>query len=155
MTYGIIIRDGTNTPRTVSEVQVRDGTNTPRDISEIWVRDSNNVPRLVFSTAPTLSAAASPESVFGYSNTGTATTDSTTVNVTGGTPPYTYAWTLELYDNPSAAPTCSAPTSASVTFTQTSIGSGESYSANWSCTVTDATSATTQATCNSFWTNLS
>jgi len=148
-----IIRDATNTARTITAVQVRDATNTPRTISEIWVRDSNNVPRLVFSIAPPMTASASPETVFGFSNgSGVATTDATTVTPSGGTAPYTYSWTVLSFDN-ATPPTADTPNAATTTFTQTGIGIGESYSATWQCEVTDSSPSpyTAVANVSSFW----
>jgi hypothetical protein len=153
MTRGLIIRDGTNTPRTITEIQVRDGTNTPRDISEIRVRDSNNVSRIVFSLAPDLSASAAPETVYGAASLSTITTGSTTVTPVGGTPPYSHAWSLDTFDGP-VAPTANSPTSATTTFTQTSVAPGDSYYASWIDTVTDDDGATATATATSFWTHI-
>lgn len=151
MSYGLIIRDGANIPRTVTSIQVRDVTNTARSLSEIRVRDSNNVSRLVFSLVPPLSAEAVPSSVFGYSSTGTATTITTTVTPTGGLPPYTYDWTLIFYNNIAAIPTVSSSTSQVVDFTQTSISPGESFYAQWQCAVTDANGSIATADCLSSW----
>lgn len=134
-----IVRDGTNTPRTISAIQVRDATNTPRDISQMWVRDSNNTPRMVFSIAPPMAAVASPSSVSGTTfGTGTAATNNTTVTPSGGTPPYTYAWQLVSYDAP-VAPTASSPNGAVTSFVQTGMGMGDSYAAIFQCVVTDST----------------
>lgn len=152
MSRGIVVRDGTNTPRTITAIQVRDGTNTPREISEIRVRDSNNVSRVVFSLTSDLAASASPTTVFGEANLGTVTTSSTTVTVTGGTPPYTHEWVLDTYDGP-VPPTANSPTSATTTFTQTSVGFGDSYTALWVDNVTDDDGNTTTALVNSFWTH--
>lgn len=154
MSYGLLVRDGGNVQRTISDVAVRDGGNVLRDLSEIRVRDSNNTLRLVWSLAPPMAASASPETVYGSTlGTGTATTNSTTVTPSGGTPPYTYAWTLLSRDNLSADPTANSPTAATTTFTQTSIGIGESYSATWRCTVTDDDANTATADVSSFWTD--
>lgn len=141
----LIIRDGTNVPRTISAIQIRDGTNTPRDISQIRVRDSNNVSRLIFSTGSTLEASASPPDVFGYdSGTGTATSNSTTVTPTGGTAPYSYAWTVDSYTG-GVSPTVDSPTAATTAFTQTGLSSGSYTFATFVCTVTDDDGATTEA----------
>jgi hypothetical protein len=140
----IVIRDGTNTPRTITDIQVRDGTNTPRTITEIRVRDSNNVSRIVFSTGSPLEATASPENVFGFDiGTGTATTDLTTVTPTGGVAPYTYAWAVTTYSG-GVAPEADSPTLANTTFTQTGLSSGEYTNATFVCTVTDDDGATTE-----------
>lgn len=155
MTFGIIIRDGGNVPRTITGIQIRDGGNVARDISELRIRDSNNVSKLVFSTSSPMTASASPETVSGISSgSGTITTNATTVTPTGGTPPYTYAWSLESHDGVGGTPAADSPTSATTTFTQTGIPPGESTSASWTCTVTDSLSNTAPATVNSFWSNL-
>lgn len=151
----IIVRDPANTPRTITAIQVRDATNTPRDLSEIWVRDSGNTPRLVFSLAPPLSATASPGTVSGFTaGTGTATTDASTCTPSGGTGPYSYDWEILFFDGP-VTPTALSPTSASSTFRQTSIGTGESYSASIRCLVTDSTPGTPYTaysnTITAFW----
>lgn len=136
------IRDGTNTPRLITDLQVRDATNTPRDLVEVWARDSNNIPRLIWSVAPPISASASPATVSGNTlGTGTATTNDATVTPVGGTPPYSYAWENVTYDNP-VPPEIDSPTGVSSTFTQTGIGPGESYSAVFRCLVTDSTPGT-------------
>lgn len=155
MTYGFIVRDGTNAPRTITAIQVRDETNTPRDISQMWVRDSNNTPRMVFSLAPPMSASASPSTVSGFTaGTGTATTDAATCTPSGGTPPYSYAWQIVSYDGP-VTPTALSPTNSSSTFRQTSIGIGENYSASVRCQVTDSTPGTPLValsnTVSAFW----
>lgn len=134
----IIVRDGTNTPRTITSIQVRDATNTPRDISQMWVRDSNNVSRLVFSLAPPMGASASPGTVVGFTfGTGTATTDPATCTPSGGVPPYSYLWEVVSYDGP-VSPFANSAASATSSFTQTGIGIGESYSATFRCRVTDS-----------------
>lgn len=144
----IIVRDDTNTPRTISEIVVRDGDNVSRTISEIWVRDTTNTPRLVFSTASPLSAVASDYNVFGYdSGTGTANSTATTITPSGGTAPYTYAWSLVSY-TAGVAPTPSAPSAATTLFIQTGIGPGDYYVAVFRCTVTDAALNTTTVDIN-------
>lgn len=148
-----IIRDSAGTARTITAIQVRDASNTPQDISELWVRDSNNVPRLVFSVAPPMTAAAAPSTVSGFTlGTGLATTGNTTVTPTGGTAPYSYAWSLISYDN-STPPTAGSPTAATTNFTQTNIGIGQDFSATWRCTVTDSSPSpyTAPADVQAFW----
>jgi len=86
-----------------------------------------------------LNAAASPSSL---STSGTATsltTASTTVTPTGGTSPYTYAWT-RLSGSTSIA--ANSASSATTTFTGTSLASGTTYTAVFRCTVTDNVAAT-------------
>ena len=147
----MVIRDGGNVARTVTAMIVRDGTNTPRTITQMWIRDPSNTPRLVYSTSPALSLAASPTSVGGGSFGGSpATTDSTTATPTGGTGPYTYAWTLISYSS-GTAPTINSATSATTTFIQTGLGPGGYESAVFRCTVTDSLAATAQADVDAFF----
>lgn len=144
MTLGLIIRDGTNTARTISELVIRDGSNTARTISELWIRDTNNVPRLVYNPggAATLRVDVTPSIVSGSTvGTGTATTDAATGVGAGGTAPYTYAWTL-LTHSGATPPTADTPSLATTTFTQTGIMPHDALDATWKCTVTDANSNT-------------
>lgn len=91
------------------------------------------------SISTTLNATASPSSL-STSGTGTPlTTASTTVTPTGGTSPYTYAWTRISGSTSITANTASA---ASTTFTGASLASGTTYSAVFRCTVTDNVAAT-------------
>lgn len=147
----LVIRDGGNVARTITALLIRDGGNVQRTITELWIRDRDNVPRLVFnpSGSATLTAEAAPTFISAISSgTGTATTDATTVTPSGGTAPYTYAWTEVSHSSVSAAPTIDSPTAATTTFTQTSLGYGESEIATFRCTVTDSLSATTTVDVN-------
>jgi hypothetical protein len=141
MTLGIIVRDGTNTPRTITEIFVRDASNTPREITEIWVRDDSNTPRLVFnpSGSATLSVSVSPTAGSGFSfGTGIATTENPNVATpSGGTAPYTYAWEIVSYTSLSGPPAINSPTSASTDFTQSGIDPNTTVSAQAQVVVTD------------------
>lgn len=83
-------------------------------------------------------ASASPSSAFGDRvGSGTATTNTVTVTPTGGTGPYTYAWTLDAGNL-----TIGAATSATTSFSGfVSIGTTTEDVAT--CTVTDSVAATT------------
>lgn len=141
----LVIRDGGNTPRTVTEVIIRDGTNTPRTITQLWVRDPTNTPRLIYSTSPPLSLASSPDPVSGGSLGGApATTDTTTATPTGGTGPFTYAWILISHTS-GTPPTITSAATAATEFTQTGLGLGDRESAVFRCTVTDSLLATATA----------
>lgn len=141
MTIGLFIRDGSNVAREISALVIRDGANVARTISELWIRDTNNVPRLVFNPggAATLAVEVTPTSVAGSTvGTGTATTTEPAVGVgSGGTAPYTYAWTL-LTHSAVTPPTANTPSAASTTFTQTGIAPQTVEEATWKCTVTDS-----------------
>ena len=69
------------------------------------------------------------------------TTDAATGVGSGGTAPYTYAWTIVSHSSVTL-PTANTPAAASTTFTQTGLGVGVVEEASWICTVTDADSNT-------------
>lgn len=143
----LIIRDATNTARTITELRIRDAGNVQRTITELWIRDVNNVSRLVFNPSGSASLAVATDNSFvsGTSlGSGTATTDAVMATASGGTAPYTYAWTL-LTHNGSVAPSADSPASATTTFTQTSIPPGDVLSSSWRVTATDANSNTATA----------
>lgn len=149
----LILRDGTNTARTITALVIRDGGNVARTITELWIRDLDNVPRLVFnpSGSATLAVSLSDDAVSGASHgSGTATTNSVTATVTGGTGPFTYAWTLSHTDG-IPNPTANSPSSATTTFTQTGLAPDDFVSSTWLLTVTDANGVTTTATVDAFF----
>ena len=85
-----------------------------------------------------LSATASPGSATGAVTNSSlftvVTSNSVTVTATGGTAPYTYAWTRVSGDS---APTPSSYTAAGV-YWSASVGRDQERTATWRCTVTDA-----------------
>ena len=85
-----------------------------------------------------LSAIASPGSATGAVTNSSlftvVTSNSVTVTATGGTAPYTYAWTRVSGDS---APTPSSYTAAGV-YWSASVGRDQERTATWRCTVTDA-----------------
>lgn len=88
-----------------------------------------------------LTAVASPTYVSGaiYKNTSRpAGTNATTVAVTGGYAPYTFAWP------PSGSMTAAQPTAATTIF-QGYVGPGDTLEATFVCTVTDSNGAITTA----------
>lgn len=142
------VTDTDLTDRAISAIEVTDVGSVNRVISEIRVIDSNGVDRVVFSTAIPFSVSISPSLVSGYSSgSGTVTTDAATATPVGGVAPYTYAWSIDVFDGP-GPPTANSPTSATTTFTQTGLAPGGSALANWICDVTDSTLATTSAECS-------
>lgn len=68
----------------------------------------------------------------------TVTSESVVVNATGGTGPYTYAWTRVSGDSAISA---TSPAAATTTFTATVPRDGERTGV-WRCTVTDSLAAT-------------
>ena len=85
-----------------------------------------------------MTATASPTSLYKTTTGSSATTNSVTVTPSGGTSPYTYAWTLLSGDTL----TVTSPSAATTTFSKTGMGTGDSFSATYRCTVTDSTGGT-------------
>lgn len=115
--------------------------------SALRVAYSGNVLVTLSSTyvAP-LTASASPTVVSGYAardpfpappTSLLIYTDATTVTPSGGTGPYTYAWT-QVSGDPF---TCNNPTAATTTFRST-VAKASTNTSVWRCTVTDSLSAT-------------
>ena len=98
------------------------------------------------STFSTLSASANVGSVTGSGSTGvpganiSVTTGSVTVTPSGGSAPYTYAWT----NVSGTTATVNSATSATTTFTRNAAGSngGTNYTGVYRCTVTDSAART-------------
>ena len=83
-------------------------------------------------------ASASPATLSKRVAVSTATTNSTTVTPSGGVSPYTYSWALLSGDTL----TVNSPTSATTTFSASSLTAGEILYSTYRCTVTDSTSGT-------------
>lgn len=149
MAARIRMRDAGGTLRTITQLRMRDAGGTLRTISRVRMRDASNTLRIVYDPSGASSLTATPDffhrngTTFG---TGTATTSVVTVTASGGTAPYTYAWSRLSYDHPTTAPTATVPAGAATAFVQTNIGLTEEYTSEWRCTVTDSLAAT--ATCD-------
>ena len=143
----IEILDATLTNRLADEIEIIDEGGVNRVVSEIRIIDTTGTDRLVYSLSPPMSASASPSATSGFAiGVSAITTNSTTVTPTGGTGPYTHAWTLLSRDHPTTDPTANSPTSATTTFTQTNVMAGGFYTAEFLDTVTDSLGATATVT---------
>jgi len=130
----IIMRDASNTPRSVARASVRDVTNTLRTASRIMMRDATNTLRTAFSS---MAVAASPSDVTGFAyqaGAASITTNTTTANVSGGASPFIYAWAQVSGDTIGIT----NPTGASTAFTASGVAGGQSRSGVFQCTVTGA-----------------
>jgi hypothetical protein len=99
----------------------------------------NGVPAGAASIPSALSLTISPSSLTSSGSNSSVTTASTTATPFGGTSPYTYAWTRQSGSTDIAV---DSSTSATTTFTGTSLVSGSTYDAVFRCTVTDDAAAT-------------
>lgn len=104
-----------------------------------WFPDGAGVPGKAKSIATALSASVSPGSAQSRTGSASQTTGSVTVTATGGTSPYTYAWT---WASGGSGITITSNTSASTTFSATSLTDGETRTGIARCTVTDNVAAT-------------
>ncbi len=87
----------------------------------------------------TLAASAAPSAISKTDSGSSITTASTTVTATGGTSPYTYAWTRI---SGSTLITADSASAATTTFTGTPLVNNTTYDAVFRCTVTDSAAAT-------------
>lgn len=139
----IRIRDAGNALRTVAALRMRDAGNALRTIQMIRMRDASNVLRTVYVA---MAAAVNPSSVSGTRGSFgpgalSVTSNVATATPSGGTAPFTYAWSFVAGDNTIGA---TAPTSASTTFSA-SVPFGSQKSATFGVTVTDANGASAAA----------
>jgi hypothetical protein len=118
-------RDSGGALRTAGAVSIRDASSALLAVDQIRVRDADNVLREVYKQGIRL--AATPTFVYGTGISGPITTNSVTVGVAGGTPPYTHAWTV------GGSVVANSPTSATTSFTK----SGASVEATATDLVTD------------------
>lgn len=145
----IRFRDSGGTLRTATQIRARDSGGTLRTITRIRVRDSGNALRVVYDTAgtSTFTVTVTPPAIGGHSmGTGTVATGNVTASASGGTAPYSYAWTLILYDHGTTAPTATGAASATTGFVQTNVGPAEFYTATFRVTATDSASSANTAT---------
>ena len=87
--------------------------------------------------------ASCQASYYQYGSAASQTTPNIPVSTTGGTSPFTYAWTRVSGDT---SITCSSASSSSPTFTRASMVDQTGYSAIWQCLVTDNASLTSTVT---------
>lgn len=138
----ITVLDAGSVERLITAMKVMDGA-TLRTIRRVKVLDTDGTTlRTVAEFAPALSLDISPTGLFGLANSSGAvtvtTSGSATATPTGGTGPYTYAWTNISDTHASGTVSATASTSATSSFRMTNVGAFETYDAVVRCTVTDA-----------------
>ena len=122
-----------DTDRSVRMIKVLtqvDAGGTLRTLKQLWQNDANNVPRLIFIS---LAGTVSPISL----TTTSGTTGICSCTPTGGTGPYTFAWSQISGDSGWSAV---FPTNSSTQFSFT--GAADPAMGAFACTVTDSTGLT-------------
>ena len=108
------MRDATGTRRTITRVRMRDAGNVLRTIQRVRMRDASGTLRTVFQYFLVTIPSSVLGSNSGASGHGSVTSSSAAATVTGGTAPYTYAWSRVSGD---LSITIDTPTGSSTTFT--------------------------------------
>ena len=135
----IKVRDA-GTLRTIKKGYAKVG-GVLRPLKRVYV-NNNGTLRLVAVFAEPLTVAANDVSGTGNGSTGaTAVTNTTTAVPSGGTAPFTYAWTL-LTNGGGAASYATNPSSATTAFVKTGLAQSSSFTDTWRVTVTDANGET-------------
>ncbi len=149
----ITIIDAGSVSRTVAAMKVLDGS-TLRTIFRAKVMDADGTTlRTVATFSPAMTASTSPSFIDVSAPSSTMTTPPCTVTPVGGTAPYTYSCVVTFFDG-FASPVVNSPTSATTTFTQSSVVSGDVAQTTFTWTVTDAFGLTTTATVNANFSNI-
>lgn len=130
------LRDPGGVLRTSGAASIRDSSAVLRTIDEIHVRADDGTLKRVYQQGIRLAVA--PDSAYGYSSakTGPIYTNSVTVGVAGGTPPYTHSWTATGGIAPAA------PTSSTTPFIGVPGGISGELEGDGTDTVTDANGLT-------------
>lgn len=106
---------------------------------ELDATGSNIATTAASASAGALAASVSPTYAFGLSGAGSVVSSTVTVTASGGTAPYTYAWTKK---SGLGSVVATDATSAATTFSET-LTAGQFRTTIWTCTVTDDVAATT------------
>lgn len=127
---------------TMKEIHVREA-GAWTEIGEVhilidgaWVKVWDTAVSLAVSLSPTAAAFGAGVS----SASIPVTTAEVTAVATGGTPPYTYAWNRDDTGSPSWS--IDSPSSATTSFTCSTVGPAVYRSAEFECVVTDSLGAT-------------
>lgn len=131
--------------KTITAAKVRQ-SGVIRTIRTIKAMDDGILRTVAIFTTP-LSASVSPTSVTGATSILKPTTVQTTpasASPIGGTGPYSYSWVRLSYIG-GAAPTITAPASATTTFQQVSATNFATYTAVFRVTITDVFGQTATA----------
>lgn len=135
--------DADNVDHVLNAVYFMDGDSVDHTISQIKA-GANTI--YITGAAGSLTVDVAPTGVGATTNkTGHATTDPVVATPSGGTAPYTYAWTIE--DALDGTPVINSPSADTTTFSIFGLGDGDFCTATARCTVIDANSFTNSGTC--------
>lgn len=152
----ISVLDAGSVTRTITAMKVMDGA-TLRSILRVKVMDSDGVTlRTVYAVSGggAFTATIDPGIAYGSvisASPAPVTTNSVTCSPTGGVGPFTYLWENIAGEGNAFAV---SPTNASTTFHLANVISGNSASATFRCTITDALGSTATATIVATFDNL-
>lgn len=107
-------------------------------------------------TSP-VSVSVSPDSASGMAASASPTgvgTNRVTATGSGGLPPYSYAWTLQVNDGGTAS-TATSPSMAGTSFAKANVPDGTIYNDVWRVTVTDSLGSTAFADITATFSNFS
>lgn len=132
----IRLRDMSNVLQTVTRIRMRDAGNVLRTIQQVRMRDATNTLRTVFSY---FTVELDTDALVGFDSgaaiSGSVTTSAdVTATPTGGTAPYSYAWS-RVSGTPEVE--IDSPTAATTSFTVAVAYDDIDYIASFICTVTD------------------
>lgn len=127
-------------PRLITALTIYSG-DTPRVIRNLWIY-AGGVKRLIFTSASSLTASASPSPTEGRcpSYSDTAVTPAVTITPVGGQAPYSYSWVVTSFQGISA-PNIPSPSSATTPFYQSGLSEFDANDCVFTGTVTDALGA--------------
>lgn len=135
------VMDAGNVLRTITRCRAVDPSGIVRTIKRRKVVDTDGTTiRTVATYSPAMTVSASPSSASGIVSSGspaTVITDTVTMIPTGGTGPYTYAWT-NLVNGGGTASSASPANSASAVFVKPAVDPGVAIDDTLRGTVTDA-----------------
>jgi hypothetical protein len=133
----IRVIDATDVERVIARIRISDPSGVERTIQRVRGIDPTGVERILWSgfsglVTPT-EGVSGTDDVAGLAD---ITTGTATVNLAGGTAPFTYAWE-EIDNDPYFDWTINSPTAAASTFTCADVPPGSLVRTTFRCTITD------------------
>lgn len=137
----IRVRTSTGT-KAIKAIKVRRSGGVTKNVFAGSVRNATALKRF-FTQSGTITVTADPAALSAYAASFTPvtiTTGFTTASPSGGSTPYTYAWTFVSSDG--GTWTITNPTAASTKFSCAAVGANVGFNATFRCTVTDSVGGT-------------